>query len=154
MLEIVVLIVLGQKIAKMARSRGRAAWPWVILLIACWYGGAIAAGVTAAIVMAMADPQAAAANPNDPPEDLLIFIGAALVGAICGAVFAFVVVSQLPDVRDQWDDEDERPERRPRRRYESEEDDRRGSGSDRDARRRYDEEEDDDYTRRGRRDER
>ena len=154
MLEIVVLIVLGQKIAKMARSRGRSAWPWVILLIACWYGGAVAAGVTAAVVMAMADPQAAAANPNGPPVDLFIFIGAALVGAICGAVFAFVVVSQLPDVR-EWDDEDDRSERRPRRRYESdEEDDRRWSGSNRDDRRRYDEEEDDDYTRRGRRDER
>src|SRR5688500_6215721 len=106
MLEIVVLIVLGQKIAKMARSRGRSAWPWVILLIGCWYGGAFAAGITAMVVMTIANPQAAAANPNGPPEDLLILIGAALVGAICGAIFAFVVVSLLPDVRDQYDDED------------------------------------------------
>ena len=152
MLEIVVLIVLGQKIAKMAKSRGRSAWPWVILLIGCWYGGAFAAGITAMIVMAIADPQAAAANPNGPPEDLLILIGAALVGAICGAIFAFVVVSMLPDVRDQYDDEDERYERRPRRRAEVD-DDRRWSADDREDRRRRYEDEDDDYTRRGRRDE-
>jgi hypothetical protein len=152
MLEIVVLIVLGQKIARMARDRGRSAWPWVLLLIGCWYGGAFAAGVTAMIVMMMADPQAAAPNPNGPPGDLLVFIGAALAGAICGAIFAFVVVSLLPDVRDQWDDEDDRYERRSRRLYEDdEEDDPRWSTDDR--RRRY-EEEDDDYTRRGRRDER
>jgi hypothetical protein len=139
MLEIVVLIVLGQKIAKMAKSRGRSAWPWVLLLIGCWYGGAFAAGITAMIVMMMADPQAAAPNPNGPPGDLLILMGVALAGAVCGAIFAFVVVSQLPDVRDQYDDEDDRYERQPRRRYDEEDD----------RRRRY-EEEDDDYTRRGR----
>ena len=152
MLEIVVLIVLGQKIAKMARDRGRSAWPWVILLIGCWYGGAFAAGITAVIVMTVTDPQGAAANPNGPPGDLLIFIGAALAGAICGAIFAFVVVSLLPDVRDRWDDEDDRYERRPRRRR-VEEDDPRWSADDREDRRRRYDEEDDDYTRRGRRDE-
>jgi hypothetical protein len=151
MLEIVVLIVLGQKIAKMAKSRGRSAWPWVLLLIGCWYGGAFAAGITAMIVMTMADPQAAAPNPNGPPGDLLILMGAALAGAVCGAVFAFVVVSLLPDVRDQWDDEDDRYERRRGRRYEDDgEDDPGGSADDRDDRRRRYEEEDDDYTRRGR----
>jgi hypothetical protein len=154
MLEIVVLIVLGQKIARMAKDRGRSAWPWVLLLIGCWYGGAFAAGITAMIVMMMADPQAAAPNPNGPPGDLLIFLGAALAGAVCGAIFAFVVVSLLPDVRDQYDDEDDYDERRPRRRHGDEDDDPRWSASDREDRRKQYEEEDDDYTRRGRRDDR
>jgi hypothetical protein len=150
MLEIIVLVVLGQKIARMARDRGRAAWPWVLLLIGCWYGGAIAAAVLTMIVMAIVDPQAAAANPNGPPGDLLIFLASALGGAICGAIFAFVVVSLLPDVRDD-EDEDDRYERRPRRRYDEDDYDRRYADDREERRRRSD---DEDYTRRGRYDDR
>jgi hypothetical protein len=159
MLEIIILVILGQKIARMARDRDRSAWPWVLLLIFCWYGGAFAAAVVAAVVMALANLNAAAGNPNGPPGDLLVFIGAALGGAICGAIFTFLVVSRLPDARD-WDDEDDsddydRPARR-RRRWsddEEDEDDRWRDLDERDDRRRRSDDEDD-YTRRGRYDDR
>ncbi|OWK43567.1 hypothetical protein [Fimbriiglobus ruber] len=144
MLEILILWALGKKIARMTKERGRAAWPWVILLIVCWYGGALAAVVAAGIAVAVANPN----NPDAGDDMMLLFIGAALAGAIGGALFTFGVVSLLPNARDPRDDEyddDEDYRHTRRRRYDDEDvDDRprehRGyiDSDDRDGGRRYD----------------
>lgn len=111
MLDIIVLVLLGMQIAKMAKNKGRSPVPWVLMLVAFWFGGAIGFAVLAGIVTAVVDPNAA---ENDM---LLIFVGAAIAGAVSGAVLSFVIVSMLPDLSDEY------PRRGSRRRYDDEDDD-------------------------------
>jgi hypothetical protein len=97
MLEIVIVWALAKKIAAIARRRGRAAAGYVVLFIFSWLFGEFAGAVCGAIAAG--------------GEESLILYVFALAGAAAGALFAFVLVSSLPDVRrnrrdsDGWDGE-------------------------------------------------
>ena len=97
MLEILILVRLGQSISAKAREKGRQGWPYVFLLLALWFGGEVFGGVTAALVTAGLD--------DDGEPNLLIAYLACLVCAAVGAFFAFKIVGALPPV-ESWDDED------------------------------------------------
>lgn len=109
MLEVIILFVLGKKIAQMASDRGRAAWPWVLMLVLCWFGGEVLAAIGTVLVIS---------DGNVPLGDdaLFIILGVGYLGAIAGAVITFVVVSALPAVPIEDDDDDyEQPRRQWRR---------------------------------------
>jgi hypothetical protein len=142
-LEIIILYLLGKKIAAMCNDRGRTAWPWVVFMVLGWYGGAIVGVVVAMVIMLATDP-----NAQEPNMALLIAFG--LGGAVAAVGFVTLVVSLLPPV-ERFEDEDEYDEdltpRRRRMRYDDEdsevEDDR--------PRRRRRRDEDDEYDREDRR---
>ena len=108
MLEVLLLLALGRKIAAMARARGRSPAPWVILLIVFWVGGEVTGGILAAIVSMQENP-----NQGDPP--LLLVMGVGLATAAVGAVLAFTIVSLLPSVEDEEFDEEFDEDDPPRR---------------------------------------
>ncbi len=126
MLEIILLFVLGKKIAALAGEKGRSGWPFVLVLIALWVGGEIAGGVAGAVVSVYA-------LGDDEPNMLLMIVGA-LVGAATGAVVAFLIVKSVPPVSlPDYEDEYDRPTRR-RDRDDDDRDDDRDYGRDRDRR--------------------
>ena len=96
MLEIILLWVLGKKVAAIASNKGRSGTPYVLLLVLLWFCGEVGgvlAGIAVSQILVM----------NDDSEILVVIVGA-LIGAITGAVIAFVVVnSAIPAVR--YDDE-------------------------------------------------
>ena len=154
MLEIVILFLCGKKIAEICNRKGRAGWPWVLMMIGFWIGGAIAGAIAALIVATVADPDA------EEPNLIMLLVGY-IGGAALGMVLTFVIVSALPAAGGQDDDDeyDDRPRRRSRRRprrLEEEEDvydrpppDRRGRGNRYGGRGEF--EDDDDRLDRGRR---
>jgi hypothetical protein len=101
MLEILILIRLGQGIANRARAKGRSGGLFVVLLLFLWFGGEICGGIAGAVVGMVAMGQ-------DEPALVVCYLGA-LAGAAVGAVIAFAVVNGVAPVRkhDEYDDEDE-----------------------------------------------
>jgi hypothetical protein len=98
MLEIVILIVLGRRIAEIARGKGRSGGPYVILLLAMWFGGEFS-GILVGVVIAALMSGAEEAN-------FLAVWALGLVGAIVGAVGAFQIVKRLPEREEPWPDEE------------------------------------------------
>lgn len=111
MLEIVILWALGKKVAAMCKERGRTAWPWVVMLVLSWYGGAFAGAVVAVVVNM-------AVNPNLREPDMMFLLIGCLLGALGGVCFTLTVVSLLPAAEryDDYDDYDDRDDGYPRRR--------------------------------------
>ncbi len=108
MCEIILLFVLGKKIAAMAAEKGRAGWPWVIMLILFWIGGEI----TGAIIGTLLTEGPRGGEAGD--DNMLVVLGCAVGMAVLGAVAAFTIVSILPAV-EKADDDYDRPRRRSRR---------------------------------------
>lgn len=125
MLEIIILFVCGKKIAAICNEKNRAAWPWVLMMIFFWYGGAIAGAVVGLIASELSDPRA------DEPNPVMLF-GGIIGGAVLGMVVTFVTVNMLPANEDEYEydrrrrryDDDEDDDYRPRRRRSAEDDDR------------------------------
>ena len=101
MLEILILIALGKRIAAKARDKGRSGTAYVLLLLGMWLGGEISGGLVVGITEALI-------SGRDEPALGLIYLGA-LIGATIGAVVAFLIVGALPAV--DRDDEDDDPVR-------------------------------------------
>ena len=131
MCEIILLFLLGKKIAGMASEKGRAGWPWVLMLIGLWIGGEFTGAVIGAILT-----DAGGGNQAGQDDNMFAILGFALAGAACGAIITFTIVSLLPPV-ESYDDEDDYPRRRRRRRYDEDDSD---DYDDRPRRRRSDEE--------------
>jgi hypothetical protein len=111
MLEILILIRLGQGISNRARDKGRSGGLFVVLLLLLWFGGEICGGIAGAVIGMVAMGQ-------DEPALVVCYLGA-LVGAAIGAVVAFAIVNNLSPVRksDDYGDEDfEEYDRRDRKR--------------------------------------
>ena len=87
MLEILLLIWLGRKIAAMARERGRSSAGYVLMLVGLWIGGEIAGLIVGFMLVS--------ARPGEFNPTAYIF---ALVGAAAGAIAAFVIVNSLKPV--------------------------------------------------------
>jgi len=84
MLEILLLIWLGRKIAAMAREKGRGPTGYVFMLVGLWVGGEICG----MIVGSMLSP----GRPGDFNGMAYIF---ALIGAAAGATATFLIVRSL-----------------------------------------------------------
>jgi|GEM_PF-3225597 len=89
MLEIFILISVGRAIANKAKSKDLPGWPFVIILIIFYIGGAIA-GASVALVAS----GGLAANEDD---NLLPLILGYLGGAALGATASYIIVAALPD---------------------------------------------------------
>ena len=83
MLEILLLIYLGKRIGAIARSKGRTAAWYQVLLCALWFGGEAAGGITGVML-----------TPSHQVEPGAYL--AALIGAALGATAAFILVKNLP----------------------------------------------------------
>ena len=99
MLEILLLIHLGKKIAAKAREKGRSGGAFVALLLFLWFGGEIAAMIAAMVVL------------GDGEENFFMCYLAALVGAAVGGCLAFVAVNAIqpaykPDDYEDYDRND------------------------------------------------
>jgi hypothetical protein len=143
MLEIIILFVVGRHIASIAKRKNRNPVGYVLLLVGCYFGGAITFGI---IGMVMAGAAEAAEN-----EALLVFFMGYLVGAALGVGLAYLIVNSVaPRPRDsEYDDYDDYDRSRRRRRDEIEDDD----DYDRPRSRRWDDDHyDDERPRRSRRD--
>ncbi len=86
MLEILVLSVLSPNIAARARHKGRAALPFVFLLLGCWVWGQLLGGFAGAAFAIMLGYE----------PDLLLAYVTSWVGAIAGTVVAFKKVNAVP----------------------------------------------------------
>src|SRR4051812_26934649 len=139
-LEILLLFVLGKKIAAIAKSKNRNPAGYVLLLVFGWFILGFGTGVVLAII----------ATTGGATEDdaIIAFIPGYLIGVVAAATLAFMVVKMVSPLRrnrdgDEYDDYDDF-EDRPRRRRDKDDD------YDRPRSRRRDE--DDDYDRPKRRD--
>jgi hypothetical protein len=118
MCEIIIVWALGKMIAEQAAAKGRAGWPFVLMLIFFWIGGEIFGAIVGAIL-------------SQGEESVLVY-GLALGGAVMGAVLSFTILAMVPAVEkrsrrrvyDDDDDEDDRPRRRSRRDDDDDDDDR------------------------------
>jgi len=136
MCEILLLVLMGKKIAQMANEKGRSGALFVVMLVLCWFGGEIFGAIFGAILV------------GGDEDKMFVAYLCGLVGAGAGAGLTFLTVSLLTPAHDY--EEDFRPRRRPRRVSLDDEDDDRPR-----RRRRYDEEDEvekDDRPRRRRRD--
>ena len=96
MLEIILLVALGNKIAAKAREKGRSGGLFVVLLLVLWFGCEIGAMIVAMAVL------------GDGDDAFLMAYVAALVGAALGAVIAFAIVGSLPPIKQYGDYDDDR----------------------------------------------
>jgi hypothetical protein len=105
MVEILALLALTRIIGDMARRRGRSASGFQLMLLVFWFGGEIlGAALTYALV---ADSQQGKVN-------LVPIYCYALVGAVAGAVLAFVVAKMAKPVDGRWIDVQDDESRRSR----------------------------------------
>ena len=134
MCEIILVILLAQKLAAMVREKGRSPVGFVVLFVALWIVGELVGAVVGVIVtLAINQP-----GLNDAPINPLAY-GFALAGAAIGAGIGFAIVMSLspleearrPRLRDidDEDDEDDPYERRRRRPRSSSPDDDRFTSS-------------------------
>jgi hypothetical protein len=90
-LEIIVLIILCKKMAEKARSKGRAAAGYVLLLILFWLCGEFFGAMVGA-----------AATRGQ--GEFLVLVVFALGGAAIGAGIAFAILNSLPAIQAEQDD--------------------------------------------------
>lgn len=111
MLEILIIILVGKKVGGIAEQKGYSSILFTLLFVGCWFFGEIAG-----FVLGFAFLQSMGA-----------VYGLALLLAVLGALFAFLVAALLPDRRDERFDSLGRPrlrgKRRKRRRPIEDEDD-------------------------------
>jgi hypothetical protein len=137
-LEILLLFVLGKKIAAIAKEKNRSPVGYVLLLVFGWFILGFGGGVVLAII--------AVSGGAKEDDALVAFIPGYLVGVVCAAVLAFTVVKMASPLRrhrggDEYDDYDD-----------YEEESRRRDDYDNDRPRRGRRDEDDDFDRPRRRD--
>lgn len=89
MIEIIVLWQLGRRIADRARARGRGGGLYVLLLLALWFFGEFAGGLSALVVMAAVGDKEADYFP------IVVYV-AAIAGAAAGAWITFAIASRGP----------------------------------------------------------
>lgn len=90
MLEILILSQLCRRIGQSARSKGRGAIGYQLMLIMFWFGGEMGTALLAGIVLAVVY--------GDQFENyLLLAYFAAIVGAVVGAWLAFRIVAGLSE---------------------------------------------------------
>jgi hypothetical protein len=89
-LEILLLYFMGKKIAETASDRGRPGVLFVILLVGLWFGGELAGFVVGAAI--------------NHGEVGLACYGFALLGAMFGAITAFIIVNAMPVPVDEEDE--------------------------------------------------
>jgi len=89
MLEIIALILLCDRVAAMARRRGRSPTLFELMLVGLWFAGEVAGAVLGVIL-------AGAGGRGGP--DLLVVYGLALAGAAIGGVCAFVIARSVSPV--------------------------------------------------------
>jgi hypothetical protein len=92
MCELVIVVALCFAIANQAKNKGRAGWPYVLLLIALWLFGEIAGAVLAVIAV-----QGGSSDVSSDGGRGLAY-GCAIVGAIIGVATAFIILAALPEV--------------------------------------------------------
>lgn len=151
MLDIIILVLVGLHIAKIARRKNRSPVGYVLLLVFSYFGLGIFLGIVS-IVVADVDPD----GPDN--EFILAAIPGLLIGYALAVGLSYIVVCAVPPVPkrrrryrdaeyDDYDDDNhDRPVRRPLR-----DEDPYDYDDDR-PRRRRDEDDDFDRPRRGRRD--
>ena len=88
MIEIVFVVVLCKLIGKKLVAKNRKAWPFQLMLVVGWFGGEFVAGFIAGIVHAIQN------GPNAPIGTGIYLL--AIVGALVGTGFTFLVVHLLP----------------------------------------------------------
>jgi uncharacterized membrane protein len=87
MVEIFILYLLGKRISRRAKEKGRTGWKAILLLIGFWFGFEIFAAIVLAVITVVS-------RANDVPV-LVEYIG--ILGlAILGAALAFKIVESLP----------------------------------------------------------
>jgi len=86
MLEILLVVYLGKKMAALMRQKGRSPTGYVFMLVGMWLGGEILGMVLGMMLMGAAD------GPN------LSIYGLAIVGAVIGAGLAFLIAKSLAPV--------------------------------------------------------
>jgi hypothetical protein len=89
MIEIIILWQLGRRISDRAVARGRRGGRYVLLLLALWFFGEFAAGLSAIVALAVLGQQEADYFP------VAVYV-AAIAGAAAGAWIAFTVASRGP----------------------------------------------------------
>jgi hypothetical protein len=112
MIEVFVLIALGKNMVRIAHTKQRSGTPFVLLLLACWFGGEFGGGFAAAVVEVIAT-----GRPEPTMGIVYLF---ALLGAVAGAFLAGQIAKAIPPKRQVWHDEeedDEAGEAAPRRHH-------------------------------------
>ena len=91
MLEILILWRLCQRIGAIARSKGRIAGGYQVMLVLFWFSGEIGCAILAAMALVLLH--------GDLEEDQFMIVGyfAGLIGAILAACLAFLIVKSLPE---------------------------------------------------------
>jgi hypothetical protein len=87
MVEIIVLIMLAQKIGKIAESKGRKKGRYQFLLVGLWIGGEVFGALVGGVLMALAD------GTEESAGCLAVVLAYGM--AIVGAVVAFQIVKNL-----------------------------------------------------------
>ncbi len=100
MLEILIIIFFGKKVGSIATEKGHSGILYTILFVGCWFFGEIAG-----FVLGFAFLQSTG-----------MVYGLALLLAVLGALFAYLVATLLPDSRDERFDSLGRPRVRGKRR--------------------------------------
>ena len=91
MLEILLLRILGKKIAANAKAKGRKGTPYVVLLVLLWFLGEFFGGFAGAIFSGVFS--------GDGEPNIVYIYGGAVASAIIGAIIAFGIVSALPHLQ-------------------------------------------------------
>ena len=99
MCDLLVLGLIGWRVAVMCRTRGRRAWPWVVALVLSWFTG-MGVGGLAGYALAWA------LIPDVPQGDALGVVVGCLVGVVAGVTFVVGTVHFLPARPPGWGDDD------------------------------------------------
>jgi hypothetical protein len=90
MLELLILITLSRRIARITKSKGRSAAAWILLLIGLWIVGEIGGLFLGAIASMIV-------SGDEEPNVLAAIVGA-LLGVTTAAVFTFSILKRLPSL--------------------------------------------------------
>ena len=101
MLEIWILIKGSQKLIAMAKDRGIAGWPFVILFIFLWFGGEIGGAIAGFIVL----------GAQGDGFNFGVYL-CAVAGAAIGVAITFGIMAAIPKSPPRYDDELDQPRRR------------------------------------------
>ncbi len=92
MCEMILVVLLSMRIAKICRSKGRTPVGWVILFIGFWIAGELGGAVIGVLI-----------SQGELGGSAYV---CALLGAALGAIIGFVIVSSLPNIAREHDDYD------------------------------------------------